>query len=54
MSIVDVAYGLTAPVEAVMFFMMFDAFFEKKKSFAIWQYVVGVCILAIIFRIVNT
>lgn len=53
MSIIDLAYTLTAPVEAAMFFMMFDAFFEKRRSFAIWQYVFGVCILAIIFRVVN-
>lgn len=53
MSIVDVAYGLTAPVEAVMFFMIFDAFFEKRKSFAIWQYVVGISALAVLLKIVN-
>ncbi len=53
MSIVDVAYGLTAPVEAVMFFMMFDAFFEKRKSFALWQYVVGFIALTAMIQLVN-
>lgn len=53
MSIVDVAYGLTAPVEAVMFFMMFDAFFEKRKSFAFWQYVVGFIVLTAMIQLVN-
>lgn len=53
MNVLDLAYSLTAPVEAVMFFMMFDAFLEKRKSFPIWQYVVGVFILAVIFRAIN-
>lgn len=53
MSIIDLAYSLTAPVEAVMFFMMFDAFLEKRKSFPIWQYVIGIGILAILLKVVN-
>ena len=30
MSIIDLAYTLTAPVEAAMFFMMFDAFLRNE------------------------
>lgn len=54
MSIIDLAYTLTAPVEAAMFFMMFDAFFEKRRSFAIWQYVFGLLILTITTQLANT
>lgn len=54
MSIIDLAYTLTAPVEAAMFFMMFDAFFEKRKSFAIWQYVFGLLVLTITIQLANT
>lgn len=31
MSIIDLAYTLTAPVEAAMFFMMFDAFLRSES-----------------------
>ena len=34
--------------------MMFDAFFEKRKSFAIWQYVFGLLILTITIQLANT
>ncbi len=37
MNIIDIAYALTAPVETVMFFMMMDGFFERRKQFPIWQ-----------------
>lgn len=53
MNIIDIAYGLTAPVEAVMFFMMADAFFEKRKRFPIWQYALGIGILATFLKFVN-
>ncbi|MEE0510008.1 MAG: hypothetical protein UDG94_02115 [Peptococcaceae bacterium] len=46
MTIIDFAYSMTAPVEAVMFFLMFDAFFERRRQFAILQYIAGVIILA--------
>ena len=30
MSMIDIAYALTAPVEAMMFFLLFDTFFERR------------------------
>lgn len=54
MSIIDFAYSMTAPVEAIVFFMMFDAFCEKRRIFAFWQYIVGVLILAGMISIVNS
>ena len=54
MSIIDVAYALTTPVEAVMSFMMFDRFFERRKQFQIWQYGVGIVALAIMIKLSNT
>lgn len=53
MSIIDIAYALTAPCEAVIFFMMMDAFFERRRQFKAWQYVIGVAILTVSIRIVN-
>lgn len=53
MNIIDIAYALTAPVEAVMFFMMMDGFFERRKHFSVWQYVIGIAILTMAIRIVN-
>lgn len=53
MTIIDFAYSMTAPVEAVMFFLMFDAFFERRRQFAIWQYIAGVIVLAVLIKIVN-
>lgn len=53
MSIIDVAYALTAPVEAVIFFLMMDGFFERRKQFPVWQYVIGIAILTVSIRIVN-
>lgn len=53
MNIIDIAYALTAPVEAVMFFMMMDGFFERRKQFPIWQYAIGIAILTVSIRIVN-
>lgn len=53
MNIIDIAYALTAPVEAVMFFMMMDAFFERRRQFPIWQYLIGVVVLTILIRLNN-
>ena len=53
MSMIDIAYALTAPVEAMMFFLLFDTFFERRKAFARWQFVAGVLVLAVLIRIVN-
>lgn len=53
MNIIDIAYALTAPVEAVMFFMMMDAFFERRRQFTIWQYLIGVVVLTILIRLSN-
>lgn len=54
MTIIDFAYSMTAPVEAIVFFMMFDAFCERRRAFAFWQYIVGVLILAGMISIVNS
>lgn len=53
MNIITIAYVLTAPVEAVMFFMMMDVFFERRKRFSAWQYVIGIAILTMAIRMVN-
>ena len=53
MNIIDIAYALTAPVEAVIFFLMMDGFFERRKQFPVWQYVIGIAILTVSIRIVN-
>lgn len=53
MNIIDIAYALTAPVEAVMFFMLFDTFFERRRQFPAWQYVVGVVVLAMLIKLSN-
>ncbi len=53
MNIIDIAYALTAPVEAVVFFMMMDAFFEIKRKYSIWDYLVGITILTILIKSVN-
>lgn len=53
MNIIDIAYALTAPVEAVMFFMLFDTFFERSRQFPAWQYVVGVIVLAMLIKLSN-
>lgn len=54
MTIIDFAYSMTAPVEAIMFFLLFDAFFERRRQFAIWQYIAGVIVLAVLIKIVNS
>ena len=53
MNIIDIAYALTAPVEAVMFFMFFDVFFERRKQFPVWQYLIGIIVLAVLIRLSN-
>lgn len=53
MNIIDIAYALTAPVEAVVFFMMFDTFFEQRRKFPAWQYIIGICALTLLFAGVN-
>lgn len=53
MSIIDFAYSMTAPVEAIVFFMMFDVFFERRRIWTFWQYMVGVLMLTIMFALVN-
>ena len=53
MSIIDVAYALTTPVEAFAIFMLFDTFFEKRRNFARWQYVAGWLLLTVLIRVSN-
>lgn len=53
MNIIDIAYALTAPVEAVMFFMMMDGFFERRKQFPVWQYLLGISVLTVLIRLNN-
>lgn len=53
MNIIDIAYALTAPVEAVMFFMFFDVFFGRRKQFPVWQYLIGIIVLAVLIRLSN-
>lgn len=53
MNIIDIAYALTAPVEAVVFFMIFDTFFERRRKFPAWQYIIGICVLTFLFAAVN-
>lgn len=54
MNIIDIAYALTSPVEAVMFFMLFDTFFERRRKFSVWQYVVGVVVMTTLIKLSNT
>lgn len=54
MSIIDIAYALTAPVEAVVFFMMMDAIFERRRAFSIWQFAAGIVVLTAMIRMVNS
>lgn len=53
MTIIDFAYSMTAPAEAIMMFMMFDVFFERRRIWTFWQYMVGVLMLTIMFALVN-
>lgn len=53
MTIIDFAYSMTAPAEAIMMFMMFDVFFERRRIWTFWQYMVGVIMLTIMFTLVN-
>lgn len=53
MTIIDFAYSMTAPAEAIMMFMMFDVFFERRRIWTFWQYMVGVIMLTIMFALVN-
>lgn len=53
MTIIDFAYSMTAPVEAIMFFLICDAFFERRRIFAFWQYILGVGILTILINFFN-
>lgn len=53
MTIIDFAYGMTAPAEAVMFFLICDAFFERRRIFVFWQYILGVGILTILINFSN-
>lgn len=54
MNIIDIAYALTAPVEAVVFFMMMDAIFERRRVFSIWQFAAGIVVLTVLIRMVNS
>lgn len=53
MNVVELAYTLTAPAEAVAFFMMFDAFSEKRRKFTVWQYMLGLVALAAMIWFAN-
>lgn len=53
MTIIDFAYSMTAPIEAIMLFMMFDAFLDQRKAFKLWQYGLGVAVLALLIMVVN-
>ena len=54
MNIIDIAYALTAPVEAVVFFMMMDAIFERRRAFSIWQFAAGIVVLTAMIRMINS
>ena len=54
MNIIDIAYALTAPVEAVVFFMMMDAIFERRRAFSIWQFAAGIVVLTAMIHMVNS
>lgn len=45
MNIYSFADAMTTVAEAVMFWMLFEAFFERKKEWPIWIY--GVCIFIV-------
>lgn len=53
MTLIDIIYSLTTPVEAIMFFMMFEAFFERRKEWTFWQSAFGVAVLTIFIKVVN-
>lgn len=53
MTIIDFAYGMTAPIEAIMFFLICDAFFERRHIFVFWRYILGVGILTILINFFN-
>lgn len=54
MSITGIAYALTAPVEAIMFFLLLGSFFKRRKEFMLWQYASGIAVLAVLIKISNT
>lgn len=53
MSIVDLAMNLTGLVEALMFFMLFDAFMERRIPFSPWRYGTGIFLLGGLIWLVN-
>lgn len=53
MSIVDLAMNLTGWIEALMFFMLFDAFMERRIPFSPWRYGTGIFLLGGLIWLVN-
>ena len=53
MSIVDLAMNLTGWIESLMFFMLFDAFMERRIPFSPWRYRTGILLLGSLIWLVN-
>ena len=53
MSIVDLAMNLTGWIESLMFFMLFDAFMERRIPFSPWRYGIGIVLLGGLIWLVN-
>ena len=53
MSIINLAMNLTGWIEALMFFMLFDAFMERRISFTPWRYGTGILLLGSLIWLVN-
>lgn len=53
MSIVELAMNLTGWIEALMFFMLFDAFMERRFPLSLWRYGMGIVLLGGLIWLVN-
>lgn len=53
MSIVDLAMNLTGWIEALMFFMLFDAFMERRFPFSLWHYGLSIFLLGSLIWFIN-
>lgn len=53
MSIVELAMNLTGWIEALMFFMLFDAFMERRFLFSLWHYGLSIFLLGSLIWFIN-
>ena len=53
MSIVELAMNITGWIEALMFFMLFDAFMERRFPLSLWRYGMGIVLLGGLIWLVN-